>query len=175
RRVLGPEAANIQFIQITGQTFAEPLRLRKTPEAWMLTSPVEWPANPHAVGRIVNELQFLEQRTSFSVDDLLQAGQTLADYGLEEPAMTVSFATTSPQPGATPPEDQLISLAIGAETSVGNRLYILSPDRQRVHVVQRSLAESLSVTLEQLRSRTCFTVEVFEVRSLNLETSGPAN
>src|SRR5690606_11748234 len=75
----------------------------------------------------------------------------------------------------TPPEDQLISLAIGAETSVGNRLYILSPDRQRVHVVQRSLAESLSVTLEQLRSRTCFTVEVFEVRSLNLETSGPAN
>src|SRR5690606_8986725 len=65
--------------------------------------------------------------------------------------------------------------SIGAETSVGNRLYILSPDKERVHVVQRSLAESLSLTLEQLRSRTCFTVQVFEVKSLNLETSGPAN
>ena len=175
RRVLGPEAANIQFIEITGQSLAAPLRLRRSPDAWMLTSPVEWPANPHAVDRIVNELQFLEHQTSFSVEDLTSEGQTLADYGLAEPALTVAFATTAPELGATAPEGEMITLAIGAETSIGNRLYILSPDRDRVHVVPRSLADSLRVTLEQLRARTCFTIPVFEVRSLNLETSGPAN
>jgi hypothetical protein len=55
-------------------------------------------------------------------------------------------------------------------------LYLLSPDRARVHVVQRSLADSLRVSLDALRAETCFTIPTFEVRSLNLhQTAGPAN
>jgi hypothetical protein len=176
RPVLGPEAANIQAIEIAGPGTPEPVRLQKRTEGWMLVSPVEWPASQHAVNRILNELQFLQQDTSFSVAELTAAGQSLADYGLETPALTVTLTPGSPsgEAGATTPAP--IALAIGAETSVGNRLYILSPDRSRVHVVQRSLADSLRVNLDQLRDPMCFTIRVFEARFLNLQQSaGPVN
>ena len=40
---------------------------------------------------------------------------------------------------------------------MGNRLYVLSPDGGRIHVVRRSLADSLALTLNQLQhNRYCF-------------------
>jgi len=41
RRVLGPEAAAIQSLAITGGRLAEPVRIEKRPEGWMLTKPIE--------------------------------------------------------------------------------------------------------------------------------------
>lgn len=173
RRVLGPEASNIQKLSISGPALTQPLRLERDGDTWNLTSPVQWPANPHAVSRIVNDLQFLEHETSFAVADLAQNGQSLADYGLEQPALSVTFSAASLVGEASPPAP--VTLAVGAETTVGNRLYVLSPDGRRVHVVNRSLAESLRLSVDELRSRSCFTVPVFEVRSLNLQTATPAN
>lgn len=171
RRVLGPEAANIQYIAITGEGLSNPVRLHQTGSDWQLSAPYDWPANPHAVARIVNELQFLEHETSFPVDGLGDLGQSLADFGLEEPALRVSFgANPNPTDDST-----LTTLAIGAETRIGNRLYLLSADGSRVHVVNRSLVESLRLTLGQLRAENCFTIPVFEVRSLSLQNSGAAN
>ena len=62
-RVLGPEAANIQTLKISGDSLAESVQLERNGDSWRITSPYEWPANPHAVSRIVNELQFLEHYT----------------------------------------------------------------------------------------------------------------
>lgn len=174
RRVLGPAAANIHTLQISGPGLATPIALARNGENWFLTAPVQWPANPHAVSRIINELQFLEHETSFAVADLAANEQNLADYGLAEPALTVTFtAAPASDPAAPPPAP--IALALGSETTVGNRLYVLSPDGRRIHVVNRSLAESLRLSLDQLRSDTAFTIPVFEVRSLNLQTATPAN
>jgi hypothetical protein len=174
-RVLGSETSNIQALEISGPNLSEPIRLRRQPDTWMLTSPVEWPADHFSVSRILHELQFLEHHTSFAVDDLLAAGQGLADYGLETPALTVTFTPASPSGDPSAPLPSPIAVAVGAETPVGNRLYILSPDRQRVHVVDRSLADTLRVALDRLRADTCFTIPGFEIRSLNLQTAGPAN
>ncbi|MCC6878001.1 MAG: DUF4340 domain-containing protein, partial [Sandaracinaceae bacterium] len=91
RRVLGPEAANIQSLEITGPGLAAPVRLERRDDAWSLASPLEWPANPHAVLRIANELKFLEHEASFAVADLAANSQSLADYGLEQPQLTVAF------------------------------------------------------------------------------------
>ncbi|MFA5264492.1 MAG: DUF4340 domain-containing protein, partial [Opitutaceae bacterium] len=52
---------------------------------------------------------------------------------------------------------------------------VLSPDGQRIHVVARSFAESLTLPLEQLRSPALFTIPEFEVRSFNLQIAAPAN
>lgn len=173
RRVLGPEASNIQTLEITGPALAQSIRIERAGDDWILTAPVQWPANPFAVSNIVSKLQVLEHETSFAVADLAANGQSLADYGLAEPALTVSF-TPAPTPGADA-APAAINLAIGAETTVGNRLYVLSPDGSRVHVVDRSLAESLRISLDQLRSDRVFTIQFFEVRSLNLQTATPAN
>lgn len=65
-------------------------------------------------------------------------------------------------------------LRIGDTTKVGDHLYLLSPDSERIHVVDRSLADSLSVPFDQLRSDTIFSIPVFEARSLSLQTASPS-
>lgn len=176
RRVLGPEAANLAALEITlatspDATSAGPLRLERRGDTWFIAAPVEWPANEFAVRRILNELQFLEHETSFLVSDLPRLGQTLADFGLDTPAVTL-VATPAPaapdQPAADP-----FTLRIGG-AGAGNRLYVLSPDERRVHVVPQGLGAALSLDLALLRSDRLFTIPVFEARALTLQT-GAAN
>ena len=167
RRVLGAETADIRSLSITGPEVA-PIALTRSGDNWSLTEPIEWPANPHAVNRIINELKFLEHETSFSVADLEKNDQSLADYGLDKPRLTLSFTT-----GSDGAEGEPVTLQIGDETKVGNRLYILSPDGKRVHVVGLSLARSLNLPLSELRADNVFSIPVFEARSLNLQN--PAN
>lgn len=172
RLVLGPEAADVRSLEITSANPAHTVSFQRRADGWYLTSPIDWPANPNAVSRILNELQFLEHETSFAVKDLAQNNQSLADYGLDHPALTVRFTSgDAAAGGAAKP----VTLLIGDTTKVGNRLYVLSPDGQRVHVVSRTLADSLSLPVDQLRAETIFTIPVFEVRSLNLQTAPPAN
>jgi hypothetical protein len=179
KRVLGPEAAAIQTLEISGGRLAEPVRMEKRSDGWMMTKPIEWPANPHAISRILNELMFLEHETSFLVRDLSKSGLSLADYGLEKPQLTVRFTGGAddalPAGGAAPAKLKTVTLRIGDTTKVGNRLYVLSPDGERIHVVGRSLVDSVALTLDQLQADTIFNIPLFEVRSFNLQTAAPTN
>jgi hypothetical protein len=167
-RVLGAESADIRTLQITGS--GRDIALTKRSEGWFITKPIEWPANPNAVSRIINELQFLEHETSFQVKDLEKNGQSLADYGLDHPRLTVAFTAGDGGPASLP-----TLLRLGDTTKDGVRLYLLSPDGERIHVVSQSLAKSLSMSFDELRSDSIFSVKVFEARSLNLQTAAPAN
>jgi hypothetical protein len=169
RRVLGPETADLRTIRIDGPGLT-PVNLVRSGDNWALTEPLEWPANPHAVSRIVNELQFLEHETSFSVADLERNNQSLADYGLDAPKLSVTF-TAGGTPGGAAATGAPVTLQIGDETKVGNRLYVLSPDGRRVHVVSLSLVRSLSLSLDELRADTVFSIPVFEARSLSLQNA----
>ncbi|MDI1250840.1 MAG: DUF4340 domain-containing protein, partial [Lacunisphaera sp.] len=163
RRVLGPEAASIDSLARTTRDGTS-LRLMKRGESWWLTQPYEWPAEPNALHRIVNELQFLEHETSFAVADLPKTDMSLANYGLADPAITLTFTSAGKE----------YKLLIGDDSKIGNRLYVLSPDGARIHVVGRSLADSVSLPLADLRAPTIFSIPVFEVRSLNVQAA-PSN
>lgn len=164
RRVIGPEVAAIE--SLTRTTPAGPaIKLERRGEIWWLTQPYEWPADPNAIARVINELQLLEHETSFPVADLAKSGQTLADFGLGDPAITLDFTSGGKN----------YTLRIGDNTKIGSRLYVLSPDGAQIHVVNRSLAESVGLPLEILRAKSVFTIPVFEVRSLNVQTTAPAN
>ena len=171
RRVLGAEAANIRSLEVTGTASGSSFRIERRGDDWFLTRPVEWPANPNAVSRILNELQFLEHETSFSTKDLEKNGQKLSDYGLDQPKMTLSFSSGDEGTSA----DRTTVLRIGDTTKVGDHLYLLSSDGQKIHVVGRSLADSLSVPFEELRSDVIFSIQVFEARSLSLQTAAPSS
>ena len=167
-RVLGPEASDIAALEIVSRSSPQPLRIEKHGDTWLLSRPAGWPANPDAVNRILTELQTLRQETSFLVSDLAKNGQTLADYGLDRPQLTVTFTTGSENPQAA----KTYTLRIGANTAVGDNLYVLSPDGRRIHVVNRSLADSLALPPDQLRDDRLFTIPVFEARALNVQTAG---
>lgn len=174
RRVLGAEAANIQSLEITGANAATAVSLVRRGDTWYLTKPFEWPANPHAVRRITNDLLLLDHETSFSVPDLIKNGQKLADYGLNPPRLTVRLSSadpTDPKAAGGSAAPRFFSLGLGNKTPDGNLLYLLSPDGETVHVVGRSLADSLAQTVDELRSDALFSMPVFEVRFFSL---GPA-
>lgn len=164
KRVLPTEIASMDSFTRTNRA-GEVVRLEKRGESWWLTKPYEWPASPDAVQHLHNELQFLEHETSFAVADLGKTGQTLADYGLADPALTLVFTAAG----------KSYTLKIGDDTKVGNRLYVLSPDGERVHVVGRGLMDSIGLPLADLRNDAIFTIPVFEVRSLNLQAAAPSN
>jgi hypothetical protein len=165
--VLGASAANLQSIQITGPALAVPVELRKpATEGWLLTKPIEWPANPFAVNSLLTALERLEHETSFSAaeSDLAKNRVTLATYGLAEPRLTMTFSTNESGAGA-------LSLQIGAATPDGKRLYVLSPDRKWIHVVSNRLAEVLAKPADQLRSDALFSIGATEVKALNIRTA----
>jgi hypothetical protein len=171
RRVLdGKVTADIRSLEISGGNPVQTLALAKRGDTWFVTQPLEWPANPAAVSRILTELQFLEHLASFNVADLAKNGQSLADYGLDHPRLTI--AITSGDPAEHP---EVTRLQIGDLTKDGLRLYLLSPDGKRIHVVSQSLARSLGLGPDDLRTDALFTIPVFEARSLNLQTAAPAS
>ena len=142
RRVLGPEAANIRSLEVTSAAPAGSFGMERERDTWFLTKPLDrWPANSHAVSGILHGLELLEHETSFAVADLSKNNQTLADFGLLKPKLTVAFSSGDPAipAGAALPPTRL---HIGDSTPDGKRLYILSPDGARIHVVNRSLADS---------------------------------
>ncbi|MDE3083702.1 MAG: DUF4340 domain-containing protein [Verrucomicrobiota bacterium] len=169
RRILGPEAANITALEISNRRSGQTFRLEKHGDSWLLSKPSGWPANPNAVDRILTQLQTTEHEASFLVSDLAKNGQTLADYGLDQPQLTVTFTSGADNEAG----GKNYTLLIGANTRIGNRLYVLSPDGKRIHVVSQNLAESLTLPLDQLRSDTLFTIPVFEASALGIQTAGP--
>ena len=160
KKVYGPEVATIESITRTSRT-GPALKIERRGESWWIAQPHDWPANRNAIDRILNELQFLEHETSFTVEDLIKSGRTLAEYGLENPAFTLTFVSAG----------KSYVTKIGDNTEIANRLYLLSPDGTRIHVVSRSLADSIGLPIESLRSESVFTIPVFEVRSLNIQTT----
>lgn len=156
---LGPITAELSFIRIHNPSEDETLRLEKQGKRWMLIEPFVWPANEFAVQRIITQLRFLKKETSFLVEQLTQTGATLADYGLSPADLLLEFGSG----------DNRYQIGIGKATEIGDNLYILSVDRQYIHVVDRDLLDSLSIDIESLRDPRIFTASVFEVSSWNLQ------
>jgi len=164
RLVLPAGATDLREIEIT--VGSDTTRLLRRGEQWCLATPIDWPANPHAVEHILTELQSLKHENSFTVASLALNNLSLADYGLEKPAMTVTLTAGR----ATPAEEaRVYVLKVGNTTKVENRLYVLSTDGTRIHVVSRSLAESLTLPLDQLRAANLFTIPDFEVRNFSIQ------
>ena len=160
KSVFGSEVASIDSFARKDRS-GTPVRMEKRGENWWLTKPYDWPVNPNAIAGIISEFQHLDHETSFAVADLVKNGQTLADYGLADPALTFTFTSGG----------KSYETKVGDSTKVGNRLYLLSPDGSRIHVVGSSLIDSLGLSLDRLRSESIFSIPVFEVRSLSIQTA----
>jgi hypothetical protein len=173
KRVLGDEAVNLKSLEITSTGSDRKIRFERSGEnaPWDLKEPINWPANDFAIRRIIHELQFLEPQTSFPVAEVEKKGQSLADYGLNPPRLTLTFTRPATEPDAP---DITTRLQIGDTPKISNVLYVLSPDEKTVHVVDRKLADSLIVGMEELRTDTLFSIPVFEVRSLGIQNTAPA-
>ena len=156
------EIAVIERLEIGGELVGETRVLEREDQAWLITSPIYWPANYFAVQRILTQLQFLKAEAHFSVDEIEQSGQTLADYGLDKPSLEFSFGIAGNE----------TRIKVGVPTEFGGRLYILGANGEDVYVVNRTFLESLIVDLEDLRDAEVFNIPLFEVNALTIQQSG---
>jgi hypothetical protein len=162
---IGREVIEADRIELSGQGLDAPRILRRKGSTWSISEPMQWAANYFAVNRILNQLQFLEEEASFSVAEIEKTGQSLADYGLEEPLIELTIAEG----------EEAITLSIGTLTEIGNNVYLLGPNREDIFVVSRKVIDGLLIDLGDLRTREIFDIPVFEVEALSLQVKSPAS
>ena len=153
------EVAGAKEIELSGKAIGQSHTLSLDGESWQITQPFQWPANYFSVNRILNQLQFIEEDTSFSVQAIRESGQSLADYGFENPLLRIALTH----------DRGTRTLTVGTPTEIGNQLYLLGPEETTIYVVNRNNIDSLLVDLEALRTREIFNLPVFEIDALALE------
>ncbi|RME67663.1 MAG: DUF4340 domain-containing protein [Verrucomicrobia bacterium] len=163
--LLGPDAEDLDYLEIAFRDPASSVVLEQGANGWELIDPVRWPANYFAVNRLLTQLQFLERETSFPVDSLAESGQTLADFGLDPAEGRLTYGRRG----------ERRSLLIGRITDVGNRLYVMPEDGDRVYVVAQSLLDSLRLSLEEFRSGAVFYLPLFEIKSWSIQLAEAGN
>lgn len=157
--VLGDLAVGIDHLSIQNNVTGQTITLALEGKRWMIREPYLWPANEFAVQRILTELRFLERISSFETNLVSQSGADLPDYGLSPSQIAIKFGRGG----------RSSTLHIGKPTEIGNNLYILSTDQSQVHVVNRSLLDAVTVSLDNLRSSRLFDIAVFEATSWNIQ------
>ncbi len=161
--MISREAIEATRIELSGKGLDAPRVIERKGSSWEITQPIQWVANYFAINRILNQLQFLEEEASFSIAEIERTGQTLEDYGLEEPSIKLSIVN----------EDETIELGVGNVTEIGNNFYILGPNKKNVFVISRQFIDGLLVDLNDLRNREIFNIPVFEVQALSLQMNNP--
>lgn len=161
--MIGREVIEADRIEINGKSLDAPRVLESDGSSWRMTTPMQWSANYFAINRMLNQLQFLEEEASFSVAEIKQTGQTLADYGLDDPWLSLTISH----------KDESIELSVGTATEIGKNFYLLGPSKKDVFVVNNQVIESLLVDLSDLRNREIFNIPVFEIDALSLQIRAP--
>ena len=92
-----PPPPEIQLVELLGSPnrltirsgfpAATSLTLSNRDSEWFLDSPAHWPASRHAISKLVNALRHIEARRLFTPEQIKANGETLADYGLDQPTL----------------------------------------------------------------------------------------
>lgn len=154
----GAEIQSITLSRTNGSTFT----VQRDGTQWYIRKPIDWPANSYAIQRLITQIEFLETEVSFSLEG---TGQTLDDYGLSNPALTLTIETNA----------GTHSLKIGDSTDIGNRVYLLNPRNNYVMVAGGELLASLNIEIEDLRRPDIFDIPIFEIRGLTFKVSTTEN
>ena len=145
-------------LEISGKNIDKPRVLKFENNRWRIVSPIDWKANLFAVNRIKTQLEFLDRKTSFSKDEALKAGHTLAEYGLESPAYVIRYGDG----------EKMNAIKIGSNTSVGDRYYLLDEDSGMIVVVDKEFVEGFVQDMERLRDQSIFAMPRFEVSAFSV-------
>lgn len=162
---IGREIIEADRIELRGSGLDQTRVLTRSGSNWSISEPMQWKANFFAISRILNQLQFIEEKAAFSVDEIKSTGQSLADYGLEEPLIELIISEG----------DDSLKLSIGTLTEIGDNVYLLGPDQKRIFVVSREVIKGLVVELSDLRDREIFDIPVFEVTELSVQIKTSAD
>lgn len=145
-------------LEISGKGIDKPRILKFENNNWRIVSPIDWRANLFAVNRIRNQIEFMDKEASFPLSELKTRGYKLSEYGLDDPAYTIKYGNGK----------RMYTLKIGKSTSVGNRIYLLDEENEKIVVVDKEFVDGLVVDTERLRNQNVFDIPRFEVSAFSI-------
>ncbi len=149
---------SFSVLEISGKNLEVPRILKFENNRWRIVSPIDWKANPYAINRIKNQLEFLERKTSFSLKEALRSGHSLAEYGLDVPSYVIKYGDG----------ERMDSIKIGSNTSIGDRCYLLEESSDTIVVVDKEFVAALVQDVERLRDQSIFTMPRFEISAFSV-------
>jgi hypothetical protein len=132
--------------------------LERKNQDWLITEPIQWKANPFVVERILGQLAFLEYDTVLLVDDLYAAGQSLADYGLDAPLLSLRLSGG----------EKSIELLFGQLDKSQDFIYCLGGNQDAIFVLDKKVLDHFLVDMDLVRHVQIFNIPSFEVNHVAL-------
>lgn len=162
----GQNFVDFTVLEIEGKNIDKPRILKLENNRWRIVSPIDWSANVFAVNRIKNQLEFLDKESSFLVSEIERTGNTLASYGLDDPALTFRYGDGK----------KMRELKVGKTTAGGSKIYVLDAALQKIITVDKTLIENFVMDIDSLRGQSVFEIPRFEVSgfSIRLAQEGAA-
>ena len=145
-------------LEISGKSIDKPRVLKFENNKWRIVSPINWRANLFAVNRIRNQIEFIDKEANFPLSELNSRGYKLSDYGLDEPAYLIKYGNGK----------KMYTLKIGKSASVGDRIYLLDEEKEKVFVVDKEFVDGIVVDTERLRDQNVFDIPRFEVSTFSV-------
>lgn len=162
RRLLDPDfTTSLDRIILSGPGLDVDWEFLRDPDApgnWLLQQPLAWKANPFAVDQLLFQLARLRWESRFPVDSLQRSGQSLADYGLDEPRRILRLFRG----------DESLTLRIGNPTGIGQRFYFLNPSSESVMVAKRPLFDLLTGNPARFYAPGAFSLDLDQTRAIQI-------
>ena len=170
-----PQPLEIQLVELLGSPnrltiqsgfpTATSLTLANNDSEWFLEAPARWPASRHAVSKLVNALRHIEARRIFTLDEIKENGETLADYGLDQPALTLLAESSAGS----------VTLAFGTATRDKRERYVLPSfpenDGKEIWAVKDSLRQAASLPVSEWMERKFIKPDVYDVRAVAIRAT----
>ncbi len=162
-RLLAFKAADVTSVglHLTNQLL---LRVERTNAAapWALTVPIQYPAQPHAIEWVLAQLENLAPRSRITQEEILASKRTLAEYGLDLPAATLTIQF----------QGQRKEINFGRRTPVGEEVYCSVLHEPGVFTAPAELLDRLPTAANDWRDTTLLHLQGVTWNRLEVRAAG---
>ena len=138
------------------------LTLEKEESVWNILTPMKWQADEYATSRLTGRLRHIEARRLFSLEEIKEKGESLADYGLDRSELTITVESKSGK----------VTLAFGSPTRDGRERYVMpdfdESEKTEIWAVNASLWDTANISTAEWMEREFLKFPVYDVRAFGI-------
>ena len=160
-RLIDFKPAEITSLQLR-RTNQFMFKVERTNDAWNLTSPIYYPAQPIPIEHVLELLSELKSFNKISIKDLSDQKRTVAEFGLDIPAATVVLSAAGKR----------FEVMFGSKNSVGDRVYVQLLNSPDIYVVPTDCYDALPPNHQQWRDIALVNIAGLKPDRVELRSAG---
>jgi len=142
----------------------ETVNLKRKDLNWYVTDKNEWPAADFCISRLLGRLRHLQPINLLNIDEILNEGEKLSDYGLEEPNLKIDILSMVGK----------ISLHFGNETRNNQQVYMMpiyeNQKTRHIWAVNKSVKKAIYVPKGEWMQKEFLNIPAYNINSISLTT-----